>query len=167
MYDPNPWGFFDMHGNVWEWVHDWKANYPGGTQNNPEGPASGSSRIKRGGSWIYGGAYLRSARRGSNPPSFRLNSLGFRVGFQAVKPDGANPELELFGGAGITERRAVWKDPGFEAHDARDGNLTAKITVAGTVDTNTAGTYTPHTRGRWRWEYRHHHTHGHGMVAHS
>ena len=142
MYDPNPWGFFDMHGNVWEWVHDWKANYPGGTQNNPEGPASGSSRIKRGGSWIYGGAYLRSARRGSNPPSYRLDSLGFRVGFQAVKPDGANPELELFGGAAITrDAGKAWAEPGVEAHDARDGNITDQIVVTGNVDMNSTGTY--------------------------
>ena len=51
--------------------------------------------------------------------------------------------MVLFGGASITRHAGqAWADPGFEAHDARDGNLTAKITVAGTVDTNTAGTYT-------------------------
>jgi sulfatase modifying factor 1 len=44
QYAANPWGFFDMHGNVREWVFDWKANYPGGAQTDPEGPASGSSR---------------------------------------------------------------------------------------------------------------------------
>ena len=49
MYDPNPWGFFDLHGNVWEWVSDWKANYLAGSQIDPEGPASGSHRVKRGG----------------------------------------------------------------------------------------------------------------------
>ena len=61
QYAANPWGFFDMHGNVWEWVHDWKANYPGGAQTNPEGPASGSARVGRGGSWDYDGTHLRSA----------------------------------------------------------------------------------------------------------
>ena len=45
QYAANPWGFFDMQGNVWEWVSDWKANYFTGAQTNPEGPASGSHRV--------------------------------------------------------------------------------------------------------------------------
>ena len=45
QYAANPWGFFDMHGNVWEWVSDWKANYLTGAQTDPEGPASGSHRV--------------------------------------------------------------------------------------------------------------------------
>jgi len=142
QFSANPWGFFDMHGNVWEWVHDWKANYLTGAQTDPEGPASGSHRVVRGGSWNYGGPDLRSAERHRHTPSNRTNSLGFRVGFQAVKPDGANPELELFGGAGITrEAGQAWAEPGAAGHDARDGNLTASITVTGTVDMNTTGTY--------------------------
>ena len=55
QYAANPWGFFDMHGNVWEWVSDWKANYLTGAQTDPEGPASGSLRVVRGGSWYYDG----------------------------------------------------------------------------------------------------------------
>ncbi|MEC8043982.1 MAG: SUMF1/EgtB/PvdO family nonheme iron enzyme [Verrucomicrobiota bacterium] len=142
QFSANPWGFFDMHGNVREWVHDWKANYLTGAQTDPEGSASGSIRVVRGGSWGDGGAHLRSAGRGSRTPSTRLNGIGFRVGFQAVKPDTANPELELFGGAGITrEAGQAWAEPGVEAHDARDGNLTSSITISGTVDMNTTGTY--------------------------
>ena len=45
QFSANPWGFYDMHGNVWEWVHDWKANYLTGAQTDPEGPASGSHRV--------------------------------------------------------------------------------------------------------------------------
>jgi formylglycine-generating enzyme required for sulfatase activity len=142
QFSANPWGFYDMHGNVWEWVSDWKANYFTGAQTDPEGPASGSNRVARGGSWSPGGSHLRSAKRVSGTPSRRDNGLGFRVGFQAVKPDGANPELELFGGAGITrEAGQAWAEPGAAGHDARDGNLTASITVSGTVDMNTTGTY--------------------------
>jgi formylglycine-generating enzyme required for sulfatase activity len=142
QFSANPWGFFDMHGNVWEWVSDWKANYLSGAQTDPEGPASGSYRVTRGGSWGSGGTRLRSAERSTNTPSNRNTGIGFRVGFQAVKPDGANPELELFGGAGITrEAGQAWAEPGAAGHDARDGNLTASITVTGTVDMNTTGTY--------------------------
>jgi formylglycine-generating enzyme required for sulfatase activity len=142
QFSANPWGFFDMHGNVREWVHDWKANYLSGAQTDPEGPASGSNRVRRGGSWTNDGAYLRSAKRSDHPPSDRRPYLGFRVGFQAVKPDGANPELELFGGAGVTrEAGQAWAEPGAAGHDARDGNLTASITISGTVDMNTTGTY--------------------------
>jgi sulfatase modifying factor 1 len=142
QYAANPWGFFDMHGNVREWVHDWKANYPGGAQTNPEGPASGSYQVDRGGSWFSVGAYLRSAERNFYTPSYRDNGRGFRVGFQAVQQDTANPELELFGGAVITrEAGQAWAEPGVAAHDARDGNLTANVTVTGTVDANSTGVY--------------------------
>ena len=142
QFSANPWGFYDMHGNVWEWVHDWKTNYLTGAQTDPEGPASGSRRVIRGGSWYDVGSWLRSANRQPEAPSDRHNTIGFRVGFQAVKPDGANPELELFGGAGITrEAGQAWAEPGAAGHDARDGNITSSITVTGTVDMNTTGTY--------------------------
>ena len=98
QYAANPWGFFDMQGNVWEWVSDWKANYLTGAQTNPEGPASGSHRVVRGGSWNAVGTDLRSAERAQRTPS-TATTYGFRVGFQPVQPDTANPELELFGGA--------------------------------------------------------------------
>jgi formylglycine-generating enzyme required for sulfatase activity len=142
QFSANPWGFFDMHGNVWEWVSDWKTNYFTVAQTDPEGPASGSDRVLRGGSWSHGGTVLRSARRYYNSPSYRDIGIGFRVSFQAVQPDAANPELELFGGAGITrEAGQAWAEPGAAGHDARDGNLTASVTVTGTVDMNTTGTY--------------------------
>jgi formylglycine-generating enzyme required for sulfatase activity len=84
QYAANPWGFFDMHGNVLEWTEDWyQAAYPTGNPVvDPTGPASGSTRVLRGGSWYDGGSYLRSARRNGHPPSYRATTRGFRVGFQ-------------------------------------------------------------------------------------
>jgi formylglycine-generating enzyme required for sulfatase activity len=79
QYAANPWGFFDMHGNVWEWVSDWMANYFTGTQTDPEGPASGSPRVMRGGSWKDGAPFLRSARRFDLIPSLLDKNIGFRV----------------------------------------------------------------------------------------
>ena len=84
QYAANPWGFFDMHGNVWEWTADWyQAAYPSGTVTDPTGPASGSSRVTRGGSWYDPGSSLRSAKRLGNAPGSRFSALGFRVGFKA------------------------------------------------------------------------------------
>jgi formylglycine-generating enzyme required for sulfatase activity len=83
-YAANPWGFFDMHGNVWEWTADWyqAAYLSGNPVVDPSGPVSGSSRVARGGSWNYDGALLRSAKRSKGPPGARYNRVGFRVGFQ-------------------------------------------------------------------------------------
>ena len=82
QYSANPWGFFDMDGNVWECTADWYATYSSGAQTDPEGPASGSARANRGGSWNSPGTYLRSAHRRSVTPSFYYSDIGFRVGFQ-------------------------------------------------------------------------------------
>ena len=81
-YSANAWDFFDMHGNVWEWTADWYGSYSTASVIDPGGSASGSDRVRRGGSWPSGGADLRSARRYSSPPSNRNSDIGFRVGFQ-------------------------------------------------------------------------------------
>ena len=75
-------------------------------------------------------------------PSDRSTHIGFRVGFQ-IQPDEASPELELFGGADIPHKRdEPWAEPGYGASDVRDGNLTSSVSISGTVDVNTTGTYT-------------------------
>ncbi|MCL2880462.1 MAG: SUMF1/EgtB/PvdO family nonheme iron enzyme [Treponema sp.] len=76
-FPPNPWGLYDMHGNVWEWCWDWYGNYSNGTQAYPVGPASGSSRVLRGGSWDALGQNLRSAIRVSYYPSNGHDDIGF------------------------------------------------------------------------------------------
>ncbi|HEY5910829.1 MAG TPA: formylglycine-generating enzyme family protein [Verrucomicrobiae bacterium] len=77
---PNPWGLFDMHGNVWEWCQGWgDYYYPGGIALDPQGPLAGSTRAHRGGGWGSPAPDCRSANRGNSNPGDRATTTGFRV----------------------------------------------------------------------------------------
>ena len=76
---PNPWGLYDMHGNIAEWCQDWYAPYPGGIALDPQGPATGSLRAFRGGLWLRPASYCRSAWRNAVSPDFAGGGGGFRV----------------------------------------------------------------------------------------
>jgi formylglycine-generating enzyme required for sulfatase activity len=89
----NDWGFFDMHGNVWEWVRDWLEFY-----ENPVAEGDGlrvvygeprGQRIFRGGGYFYEARHARSARRGWDGPSFKGNVLGLRALREVIEPPAA------------------------------------------------------------------------------
>lgn len=76
----SPYGFYDMAGNVWEWVSDWydRTYYQKSPSWNPLGPDLGSSRVLRGGSWYYDEIIVRSASRGWKDPIYNDSNIGFR-----------------------------------------------------------------------------------------
>jgi formylglycine-generating enzyme required for sulfatase activity len=78
---PNGFGLYDMLGNAWEWCSDWYGSDYYGTSPllNPTGPSQGKRRVCRGGGFLHGGGYLRSAHRNSQEPAKSKPYYGFRL----------------------------------------------------------------------------------------
>jgi formylglycine-generating enzyme required for sulfatase activity len=79
LKQPNPWGLYDIHGNVWEWTLDWFAEYPTGDLKDPGGPAQGIYKVFRGGSWNHAVEFARSRNRFMMPPTNGIYFVGFRL----------------------------------------------------------------------------------------
>ena len=89
-FEPNPWGLYNVHGNVWEWCEDtWHDNYKGAPSDGsawlPKRAGrrrsnQSSSRVVRGGAWVSGPRVLRSARRDRGLTENRNYDCGFRLG---------------------------------------------------------------------------------------
>ena len=80
-FAPNPFGLYDMHGNLWEWCQDWygKSYYSQSPIEDPQGPSSGLVRVLRGGCWLYAVRQMRSANRHWYVPTHWSSNIGFRV----------------------------------------------------------------------------------------
>ena len=81
-FEPNAFGLYDMHGNVYEWAEDcWHDNYEGAPSDGSAWTSGGDSSraVVRGGSWSYNPRYLRAANRDRVTPSNRGDYSGFRL----------------------------------------------------------------------------------------
>ena len=75
----NPWGLYDILGNVQEWTQDWYGDYPVALEYDPEGPADGTLRVSRGGSWGSRPALVRAASRWRYGAEEKFSDLGLRL----------------------------------------------------------------------------------------
>ena len=80
-YPANPFGLYEMHGNVWEWVEDAYAAtaYLHHARQDPVATGDGDQRVFRGGSWLYPAEAARAARRDHHMPDFNFSHLGLRL----------------------------------------------------------------------------------------
>ena len=81
----NPWGLYDMYGNVWEWCLDWYGDYAGGSVADPRGVPAGPGRIIRGGSWRGSAVDCRAPYRSAKEWDHRRHGLGLRLALSAVR----------------------------------------------------------------------------------
>lgn len=83
---PNPYGLYDMHGNLWELLADWYGVYSAGALTDPKGPPDGVFRVIKGGAWKHELLNTRPSMRYGKTPVFRHNYVGFRVGADLFPP---------------------------------------------------------------------------------
>jgi formylglycine-generating enzyme required for sulfatase activity len=84
----NPWGLYDMIGNVWQWCGDYYGDYPTAPLTDPTGPTSGLKRVVRGGGWMNGAGTCRAAERYGSAQNTSVFSVGFRICLPARSPSG-------------------------------------------------------------------------------
>lgn len=88
-FSENPYGLYNMHGNVSEWVWDYYGDYSADEQTNPAGPAAGTLRVYRGGGWNDFAKNMRSAYRAALEQNKGSFNLGIRLVLNAAPGSGS------------------------------------------------------------------------------
>ncbi|MCP4258455.1 MAG: formylglycine-generating enzyme family protein [Planctomycetes bacterium] len=94
---PNPWGLYDMHGNVWQWCNDFYQvdYYQQSPEENPKGPEAGETKVVRGGAWKFSADSCRSGYRYNEDPGYSDVCFGYDIyGFRCVRNAPAAIESE-------------------------------------------------------------------------
>jgi formylglycine-generating enzyme required for sulfatase activity len=101
-FAPNPWGPYQVHGNVWEWAEDcWHDSYDAAPADGSAWTYDGhENRVMRGGAWNFDPNLGRSASRGGTPTKIRILALGFRVAPPLVGRWHAPAQIPRSGGEG-------------------------------------------------------------------
>ncbi len=110
----NELGLHDMSGNVSEWVHDWyRGRYSLLATTDPTGPASGSNRVYRGGSWYDSAAFCRVTSRYGLDPTTQFGNLGFRLALAPVLAQRGSDAEYRFNGSHRSRKRDALVRPGY------------------------------------------------------
>ncbi len=134
-YAPNAWGFYDMHGNVFEWTADFYGSYDLDLVVDPVGPSNGVNRVFRGGSLNNSNYFSRSAKRQYQSQSYRSETKGFRLAY--VKTNQSPGDLNSTASLTVLENQPVGSVVG--EFNATDLDANASLTyhlVSGAGDGN-------------------------------
>jgi formylglycine-generating enzyme required for sulfatase activity len=103
---PSVRGLFDLHGNLFEWCHDWDGDYESEMITDPLGASLGSYRVYRGGSWVDSASFCRSAYRLGGTPTNRSTIIGLRLALSPSTAEQAGVAEPLgVGTEGVAEQR--------------------------------------------------------------